>query len=492
MNSPEDEATHQEGRHAGGRKVRADTAPGYGRGRRIWHLVLAGLVALVVVAVVGVVLVLQRTPPLTDEPAAFGPDLEDVMRRIQEENGRIQRDHPDDHVTIAVLMPMTGSLTDISLDRESIRHGLQGAHLAQVWRNRRGSGAPYVKVLVGDVGPDGVEAAVDDLRARSEGERIVAVTGLGASNKTGHRAVARLSESSFAMVAAVITSDEFKPYKGLARVATLNSEQAQAAVDLARRLRPDLRAVVVRDTNRADSYVKTLGDHFTRALTDKERVEEKSFDSDTSDPGTVLANIAASICTTDANTVLYSGRSEPLPALMEGLSQQSSCIEKNVTVITGDDASQLNRESKKQMWGDLRIRLFYTALAHSEGVVQPNGPVIPAVQARFKGQDPDSYERMFGAENLDDGMAIMHHDAMGAAIAAVDKFAGKQRLPTAADVASMLTSGTVEVNGGSGPIKIGSGGERITKNVPILQLSRDGSTTFSRWVTVPGGTPAAG
>ncbi|MFI6924159.1 hypothetical protein ACIBIZ_29760 [Nonomuraea spiralis] len=475
-----------------GDPVPAEVGARWAAGRRNRVLLRRGLAGVLVVAVVVVLGLYVRTSRLTDDSDAFGPDLAPVMSRIAAENAEVDRNHPGEYVTVVAMFPMTGSQTDISLNRESIRHGLEGIHLAQVWRNRQPSSPPYVKVLVGSDGPDDWEPTVEAVKARTGDEHIVAVTGLGASTGNTRSTVASLSASRYAMVSAVITSDELAGFPGLARVAPLNSEQAQAGVVHARKVNPALKAVVVKDLNQADSYVKTLARSYTGALNGGERVIELSFDSSTRFSGTVLDVIAERVCNSGANTVLYAGRSEQLPALMQALSQRDRCVGGGVTVVTGDDAAEISHKVDMSIWGDTRIRLFYTALAHPASLAQRDGPVLAAIRARFAGGDPDSFQSMFPHESLDDGMAIMHHDAMFVALETAKAFAREPDVPSPQDMANMLTSGTIAVDGASGPIRIVEGGARETKDVPVLQLNPNGTTMYSGRVTVTGGRPGGG
>ncbi|WP_157254686.1 hypothetical protein [Nonomuraea typhae] len=440
---------------------------------------IAALVAALLAVTITIYLSM-RARPLTDDPAAFGDDLAGVIGRIRQENTRVEKEHPGAHVTIVALFPMSGEVSEITMSRQTIRHGLQGIYLAQLWRNRQPEARPYVKVLVGSNGPRDWAATLADLDRRADAERILAVTGLGASTETTRRSIAALSERQFAMTAAVITSDEFRNFRGLARVAPLNSDQAKTVLRLARYFNPKLKAVVVRDRNRDDSYVRTLADYFAQAMKPEEVVETLAFDAGARSPGTVLGLNAERICNSEANTVLYAGRADHLPALMTGLSGRVPCIERGIKVISGDDVAELNGPPPQPMWGDQSITLFYTALAHSQGVEQPGGPVIEAMKQRFnKSGGPNSFEALFPNEDRDDGMAIVHHDAMYAAIEAIDKFT--QELPGRGDVASVLTSGTLTVAGASGPIRISDGGDPVDKEIPVLQLGPAGTTTFSRW-----------
>ncbi|MFI6320881.1 hypothetical protein ACIBG8_25310 [Nonomuraea sp. NPDC050556] len=446
------------------------------RRRRRWRIVLSVLTAFVLVVGGAVFYTATRPPALTDASGVFGADLDPVMERIRKENERVLRDHPDDYVTIVVLLPMTGTQPEIAMSRETLRHALEGSHVAQVWRNKDRAAPPYVRLLVGSTGPADVDATVAAIRDRQQGEHIVAAAGMGASTAATASAIDQLGTDSFAMVGAVITSDDLQRKPGLVRIAPLNSEEAAAALRFARERLGPLPSVVVKDSNADDSYTRTLTEAFTGALAP---VTVLSFDSAAKNPGTVLSNVAESICNSDARTVYYTGRGDNLPELLSGLARFSRCVARGIAVITGDDASELNRASPSALWqdGGGRIQLYYTALAHPAD----QAATVKAFKDRFGDVDQNGFLRLFPRERLDDGQAIMHHDALLTAIRAVDKYAGQLGLPGPAEVAAMLRSGTADFDGASGHININADGNPIDKRIPVLELHPDGKATSTGW-----------
>lgn len=450
------------------------------RRRRRWRIALSVLAAVVLLAGIGVVYAVTRPPRLTDASGVFGADLDPVMERIRKENERVLLEHPNDYVTIVVLLPMTGAQPEIAMSRETLRHALEGSHVAQLWRNKDKAAPPYIRLLVGSTGPSDVDDTVAAIREQQRGDHIVAATGMGASTAATGSAIAQLGADSFAMVGAVITSDDLQRKPGLVRIAPLNSEEAAAALRFARERLGPLPSVVVKDSNADDSYTRTLTEAFTGALAP---VTVLSFDSAANNPGTVLGNVAESICNSDARTIYYTGRGDNLPELLSGLARFSRCVARGIAVITGDDASELNRTASGALWqdGGGRIQLFYTALAH------PADPAakVKAFMDRFGAGEEYGFARLFPRELLDDGQAIMHHDALLTAIRAVDKYAGQPGLPGPAEVAAMLRSGTADFDGASGHININADGNPIDKRIPVLELHPDGKATSAGWPKLP-------
>ncbi|TDC01087.1 hypothetical protein E1267_32905 [Nonomuraea longispora] len=433
--------------------------------------------------------VLSSPPKLTDAADTFDRSLADIMERIRAENAKVMAGHPDAYATIVALLPMSGDAAETGLGLDSIRHALQGAHLAQLWRNADPSAAPYIRLLVGSITSDEWEDTVEELERRVESERITGVIGLGNSVDATKRVIGRLSQTKIAMVAAVITSDELQGHEALVRVAPLNSDQAEAAVRFAERAVPALKPVTVTDTNSRDSYSKSLSESFENTLASvvvaKHRSRPLTFDSSVKSAGTVIGNIADKICDSDANTVFYAARSRHLPTLLQGLSRSRPCVERGMTVIAGDDASEISKPVKDPRWADSggKIRLYRTALAHGANVSDPDSRVLDAIKARFGAKDTKGYARLFGAEPLDDGHAIMHHDALYLTIKAIDRYARDLDELGPEEVAAMLRSGTVSVDGASGRIEIGHDGNSLRREVPILRLDPYGNTSFAQWAS---------
>ncbi|MEV6040597.1 hypothetical protein AB0L65_56485 [Nonomuraea sp. NPDC052116] len=159
-------------------------------------------------------------------------------------------------------------------------------------------------------------------------------------------------------------------------------------------------------------------------------------------------------------------------------------MQRDISVFAGDDASEQAHLVKSPIWEDNggRIRLCYTALAHSANVTDHGSRVLSAIKARFGNGDEKGYVRLFPTESLDDGHAIMNHDAVYVAIKAIDRYAKDDLAKLGPqEVAAMLRSGTIDVQGASGDITIDRDGNPLRREIPVLRLTPYGATVFAAW-----------
>ncbi|MBO3752562.1 ABC transporter substrate-binding protein [Streptosporangiaceae bacterium NEAU-GS5] len=452
------------------------------------------MLAIIAIVAFAYFAVLHRGSRITDEPDAFGNAFTPVMQLIHDENIWVLQNHRDDYVTVVLLLPTKPEDKQNPFSAVSIQHAMQGTYLAQVWRNREGAGSsasPYVRLLVGDLSDDW-HATMDDITTHLDDEHIVAVTGLGGSTDVTRRSIDELSKTPVAMSAAVISSDDLQGQPGLVRMAPLNSQEGTAAVEFISKEASATRiqAIVVQDTNQKDSYSSTLAKAFENSLAKMSNTSAGSaariyptltFDGVSNSAAILLDSVAQKICATDINVVFYAGRAGNLPALLQHMSENRACVDRGISVITGDDASEMNTPREKQAWVDPtgRLKLYYTALAHTKFFNSPESRILEAIQDRF-GDGKYGYRTLFPGQMLDDGQAIMHHDAMYAVMKAVDTLvAGGDKRPQTQDVASALRSGTVTIDGASGEFDLDRNGNPIGKKIPVLRLWPDGATTYA-------------
>ncbi|MFD8562607.1 hypothetical protein ACFV1N_35460 [Streptosporangium canum] len=451
----------------------------------------------------GLFLVLHPRPRVTDGSGHYTANLSPVAELIRRENEWV-RGQGTPYVSIAVMLPMDPVVSPTSTQStESIRHALQGAYLAQHWSNHNegAASAPNVQLLLADSSgdADAWRAAVGELKEKAAGqEHLVAVTGLGSSVAGTEKAIDELSAAEIAMVGAVITSDKLADKATMVRVSPPNSAQAKAIAHFLKG-RGAVTAVLVQDEDGSDSYTSTLAASFTSAFADvvspaneESRLLDVSltYSSALDRADTVLGQMPEKICASGANVVFFAGRWQNLPPFLRAL--VGRCDQK-ITVITGDDASNLNRSQPEPIWDDPRANLevYYTALAHPAAWDHYPEAVQPATAGRFR-RGTDSFGAKFPGESLDDGQAIMHHDAMLTAIKAVDTFAAQGTTrPTASAVANLLTSAPFTVPAASGWISFDKRGNPVNKAIPVLRLFADGKVTFSKLTsengTLPGG-----
>ncbi|MFD8529728.1 hypothetical protein ACFV0L_20155 [Streptosporangium canum] len=453
----------------------------------------------------GLFLVLRPRPRVTDGSGRYTANLSPVAELIRRENEWV-RGQGTPYVSIAVMLPMDPVVSPTSTQStESIRHALQGAYLAQYWSNHNEGDAsvPNVQLLLADSSgdADAWRAAVGELKEKAAGqEHLVAVTGLGSSVAGTEKAIDVLAAAQIAMVGAVITSDKLADKATMVRVSPPNSAQARAIAHFIKE-RGAVTAVLVQDEDGSDSYTSTLAASFTSAFADVVSPANKrnrllnvslTYSSSLDSADTVLGQMPERICNSGANVVFFAGRWQNLPPFLRALTRRT-CVDRKITVITGDDASNLNRSQPEPIWDDTRANLevYYTALAHPAAWDSHPEAVQPATAGRFR-RGADSFGARFPEESLDDGQAIMHHDAMLTAIKVVDIFAAQGTTrPTASAVANLLTSAPFTVAAASGWISFDKRGNPVNKAIPVLRLSSDGKVAFSE-LTSESGTPPGG
>ncbi|GHE41609.1 hypothetical protein GCM10017673_49900 [Streptosporangium violaceochromogenes] len=449
----------------------------------------------------GIVVVFRAPARVTDGSGDHPAGISPIMELIRQENERV-RGQAMPYVSVAVMLPLRQAPGRRS-EGTAIRHALQGAYLAQYWSNHieGEASAPNVQLLVADSsgGEDAWKATVRELKELASGqEHLVAVTGLGSSLTETAETIDDLATAKIAMVGAVMTSDKLQGKATLVRVAPPNSAQARAITHFLAS-RGAVHAVMVQDTTEGTSYPATLATSFASAF--KEVVASKregnllersalTYSSALDSADTVLAQMPEQICARGANVIFYAGLWRNLPPFLSALTERR-CLNRKITVVTGDDASHLiDPLHPERLWDDAQANLevYYTALAHPGAWDDRSGAVQPAVAALFQ-RGKDSFATRFPEESLDDGQAIMHHDAMLTAVKAVDIFAARGNTrPSASAIANMLGP-LISVPGASGWISFDKQGNPVNKAIPIVRIAGDGTTAFSVLTSETGHPP---
>ena len=374
----------------------------------------------------------------------FDPDLAKVESLIRDEN-RVVIASDAAYVSVAVMLPMTLSVDD-DVTVEWVRHQLEGAYLAQLEANRsllwRGNTTKLLVLLANPgSGLQQWRPAVDEIEHEQASQHIVAVTGIGLSLHTAVQAMKRLSQLNIPVFGSTLTADDIGAIRGFARVSPSNSEQGQAAAEYVK-LQGKHTAVVVKDQNRNDLYPSTLDKAF----------EDRFFDADHVSRGT------------------------------------ETYLSQDAGVGDGTIKNAL----------DSGIDVIFTGLAHPAAWDATSQAFDGRVVADFKdsGSDPGHpcdpcFEDLFPTENLDDGVAIISHDSVAAAVSAVRRVvSGGSQAATADDVVQMLEGmhGVNGVRGASGNISFNpENGNPQDKPIPILQLLPGQSPKFVQLICPDGG-----
>ncbi|HWG98930.1 MAG TPA: ABC transporter substrate-binding protein [Pilimelia sp.] len=439
---------------------------------------------------------------------AFGstnPAIQAVISRIVGAN-RAVRDQaagPEGkpYVRVGLLMPMTWEPGG-AMGEGEILHALQGAAVAQHEANRPRTkirdGVPLVQLVLanegvdqtgwkaldpGEVGPDdqrdwpGVVAQLAPL-ARDRERPLVAVTGMGISVPATREAAAALAGHGIPSIGSVVTANDMTA-PSFFKISPSNRQYVDslaAWVAEARLKGARLeRAMLVFDRSADDSYVRTLRESFLEvfdgqyALSDHQRGFTGSklpVTGATAPQGTprLFASVVDDICASEPDIVFYSGRSRDLAPFVEALGERGRCQARIKPLLIATGATGLtvtDADADKARVGIIDAASTDHARWRTQAPGTPRA--YREFTAAFTGPTPGGLG--FPATDLNDGYAVMHRDAVVAAVWAArlwledksgspgDGGAGGSAQPTAADVRNALFSlGTRPLPGGSGDL----------------------------------------
>lgn len=422
--------------------------------------------------------------------------LAEVSGLIREENDSVLaasgKPGGPSYVSVVYLMPMLPDSGDTNTP-DSVRHEVEGAYIAQYEANHNGKygDTPKIRLLLANSGRGEKQrsAALERLRARIAPDRIVAVAGLGTSTDATEKMVRQITANrdagglQLAAVGAVLTADTLSGVGGLVRVAPTNSDEAAAAAALLRR-KPyaGKRVLVIQDARPDDQYTRSLGKAFLRAFP-KSRlagpVEE--YDSSQEGVGTAFKTRMSVLCAAHPDVVYFAGRGVDLPRFLAPLKDRP-CTDRELVVFSGDDVSQaVQTDGFEQIKETLRsgnVRLVYTGLAHP-GTWTKRPAAYPG-WARQSFEEGGRYRSAFPEETLDDGQAIMGHDAVLTAVSGVRlaaRASDSNGRVTGSQTIQIWKSlhGVESVKGASGLISLTTDGSPDRKAVPVIEIGQDGA-----------------
>ncbi|MDT0308417.1 ABC transporter substrate-binding protein [Streptomyces sp. DSM 44917] len=424
---------------------------------------------------------------------SFDPELDRVTARIAQENDRVTDAAGEDggtpFVSVVYAMPMSPASGESMV---SVRHELEGAYAGLIAANQtRGQGnSPQIRLLLGNTGATDEQwrHTSDQILGQAREERVVAVAGLGTSLAPTLDMVEALTAADIPVFGGTLTADDLEELDGLVRAAPPNSDEAAAAVQFLRtEERADDRVLVVQDQDEDDRYAATLGRAFLDLLPPGRLADDEPmvFDSSQGDPSSYFAQQMANLCLAEPDVVYFAGRSTELRSFLAPLARRY-CNDRPLTVLSGDDASQTTQqegfEEIAQALEDGNIELVYTGLAHPGAWEQSPEAFDRLALAPFRAEDGPLTE-------LDDGQAIMGHDAVLMAVRAI-RSTGRDRDLSAADVLRMLPSlnGANAIPGASGWISLRNNGSPENKAIPVISIEPNGRLV-TLMVTSAGGEP---
>lgn len=417
--------------------------PAANRRRRRLTLVTAGIVALAAMGY-GVTEVAPHTCRLpridtslskvhgecvgvTDEHAyAFAPELGGITKQIAAQNRWVAKQHAP-YVKIALMMPMTSGPTAAMTNISTVVHSLEGAFTGQIRANGeygRIYGTPHVQLLLASEGKneDQWHSVAKQLEGMTHGAHpLVAVVGMGISIPATGRAADELSANHIAVFGAVLSATRLaKPGTSIDELTPSNQEYADALAHYLAQ-HPAQRkggAFMVHD-KRDDNYVKTLAEAFETTFPHYHLdVKETSFVGST---GSYLGTAAdfhdavSDICINQSSLVFYAGRDRDLTNLVQALDARAPVCRsmKPITILTGATGVALQSDAGLQQ----EMKAAHVTLVDASATDVPDWLRDPPQQfAQFL---QVFHNAGFRDDALADGYAIMHHDAVTAAITAI-------------------------------------------------------------------------
>jgi ABC-type branched-subunit amino acid transport system substrate-binding protein len=273
---------------------------------------------------------------------------------------------------------------------------------------------------------------------------------------------------------------------GLFQVSPSNDQSVTALASYLR-TRPDVEtAVLAYDTN-DDDYVRSLRTAF-RTILEEPYVHGRikgfigSLGSHDATPA-VFDDVKQNVCLTRADAVFYAGRDRDLPHLIDQLAHRGECgHDKPLVILTGSTGLNLDQGVESTM-GNARITLISASSsdynAWHANVDAPAG--FDLFHQAFTRELPD--------DDLKDGYAIGHHDAVTVAVWAIRRFAlqAAGRLPSGTDVLGQIinlneVTHAVPAAGGTLTFDDASGGWPHGKKISITQLP-DGQVRLPSFTT---------
>ncbi|NKE57385.1 hypothetical protein FXN61_11270 [Lentzea sp. PSKA42] len=476
------------------------------RRRRGQAKVVAVVAAAAVLAVAGFVVVPQlwkcgdevykrdgECVGIAHSSYVFDDRLGDAQRKIYAENDKIKA---EPHVTVAMMTPMTPLPQDAgSVTWERVRAQLEGAHVAQLAANRPGR-LPKVRLVLANPGStqQGWREVVDQLT--STVNDLVGVVGIGLSTMPTQEAAKALAAADIPMVASVVTATDINVdeqdgksgyIKGFTRVNTTSADQIEVLSAFLTGSGVGT-AMLVYDTNDQDLYTSTLYREFKQAATDRRGPQitvQSPFDTEAA-LDTQFNEITKDLCADGApTTILYAGRAVLLDDLIRNLRDRGCALDRQITLVTGSDASMLrSRNDLRPKEDDAKLAIVYTPHFDPDAMREDLGFV--AIGKEF--------DRLgFRREDLDDGWGIMMHDAMLATTESISQAAsglGAGATVTRKDVRaalSRLDRKKNAVNGAGGTFGINATtGNSTGRRLPVIEVDAEGSFIVRKIIDLPG------
>ncbi|AZM51888.1 hypothetical protein DMA15_04200 [Streptomyces sp. WAC 01529] len=426
---------------------------------------------------------------VTESAFDADPRLKSLIEAVAEENAEVRRDaeSPADngakipYVRIALMMPYTSDESS-AMTTDMIRRALAGALTAQQEANS-GSG-PHYQLLFAPDGRnlDHWEPVVERLveLAKDKDAPLVGVTGIPSSTPETRRTIAALSDRGIPTVGPVITAADMNA--GHFFKTSPNNDQFARALKQYLKKRPQRgEGFLVWDNRSEDVYSRNLRRVFEKHFGDTYDFKGHNSNftgSSGADKGIPqrFTDAVQKICTARSDTVFFAGRDQDLPAFVKRLAQEGDCgrgselrlLKVGIGLeptLTTDETTRWLKEARATI-----VDASSVDPAWWDGGKDPEHEP-PRALGRFLDRFHKlEKEHELGAKPLNDGYAVMYHDAFTLLADAVDRTyseinegAGKPEgkkaplIPTKNDVYNTLIMPSISANGCSNCLRGAAG-----------------------------------
>ncbi|TJZ44541.1 hypothetical protein FCH28_29840 [Streptomyces piniterrae] len=396
------------------------------------------------------------------------PGIRSLIEAVADENAKVRRDWESPgngpripYVRIALMMPFTAD-DHSAMTTDMIRRGLAGSLAAQRQANR--FGGPHYQLLLAPDGRnlDAWRPVVERL-AELAGETrtpLVGVTGIPSSTPETRQTIAALSKHRIPTIGPVITAANMNsPYFFKT---SPNNDQFGRALKLYLDKRPEQhKGFLVWDNRKEDVYSQNLRSvfekHFGKAY-DLPGHNSNFTGSSGTDKGIPqrFTDAVTKICNEKSDTAFFAGRDQDLPAFIERLAQEGDCgrpTKLRILKVGIGLEPTLTADAPTRWLNEARATIV------DASSVDPAWWSGPSKPEKALGRFLDRFEELqkrhkLGTKPLDDGYAVMYHDAFALLADAVDRTftevneGGKQtpeavHIPTKDDVYNTLVIPTI-------------------------------------------------
>lgn len=367
------------------------------------------------------------------------PQLDGLIRAVADENARVEKGWTDPangqaripYVRVALMMPFTTDATS-SMSTAQIARALAGAHVAQLRANAQAG--PRYQLLLANDGKDldHWQPVVDRLvpMAADKEAPLVGVFGMPNSNPDTLAAAKALSAHRIPTVGPILTSTTMQA-DYLFKTSPSNDLLVQALGAYLEKHPGGGSAYLVSDRREHDSYSTDLKDVFLKHFGKKYALKHRQSSylgliGDDEGVPQRFAGVARNICLSKADTVLFAGRDHDLPHLVNRLAESSCTQTRPIRILKvgiGMDPESTGTEITAHL-RDSRITLVGSASVDTLSWKNPEqltaGPrgFLEYFEKLRKAMPDDP---AWGAKFLDDGYAVMYHDAFGVLAQATDR-----------------------------------------------------------------------